>query len=102
MRPAKTSTRSTYVSERAAAEEVAAERFVMVVIEQIRNVCAGCDVAGEPIAAVQIEDAVARNRTTIHPRQPRERIHPSVPHRAADASPLVRHPDAELMARSIR
>ena len=59
-------TTSRYVSERAATQEVAAERFVMVVIE-IRNIDAGCDVTSEPIAAVEIEDAVARIRTDIRP-----------------------------------
>ena len=68
------------MSERAATQEVAAERFVMVVIEQIRNIGAGGDVTIEPIAAVEIEDAVGRNRTDIHPREPGEAIHPAVPH----------------------
>ena len=89
------------MSERATTQEVAAERFVMVVIEQIRNIGAGCDVTGEPIAAVKIEDAVARNRTDIRPSEPGEPIHPAVPHRAADPIPLVRRPRAELMARSV-
>ena len=89
------------MSERAAAEEVAAERFVMVVMERIRNVCAGCDVASKPIAAVQIEDARS-SEPGHHTSPPETRTHPPlVPHRAADASPLV-HPDAELMAQSIR
>jgi hypothetical protein len=74
------------VSERAATQEVAAERFVMVVIEQIRNIGPGCDVAGEPIAAVEIDDAVARNRTGIHPRQPGEPVHPAVPQREEDGA----------------
>jgi hypothetical protein len=89
------------VSERAATEEVAAERFVMRVIEQIGNIGAGCDVSGEPIAAVEIEDSLARNRTGIHARQPGEPIHPAVPHRTADPIPLVRDPDAELMSRGV-
>ncbi len=89
------------MSERAATQEVTAERFVMVVIEQIRNIGAGGDVTREPIAAVEIEDAVARNRTDIRPREPGEPVHPAVPHRAADPIPLVGHCDAELMARSV-
>ena len=67
------------MSERAATKKVATERFVMHIIEQICNIGAGCDVSSEPVAAVEIEDSVARNRTSIHPRQPRERIHPAVP-----------------------
>ena len=62
------------MSERAATQEVAAEGFVMVVVEQIRNIGAGCDVTGEPIAAVEIEDAVARNGTDICPREPGEMV----------------------------
>ena len=89
------------MSERAAAEDVAAERFVMVVIEQIRNVGAGCDVPGEAIAAVKIEDALSRNRTVVRPRQPGEPIHPAVPQGAGDPIPLVPRPRAELMARSV-
>ena len=89
------------MSERAAAEDVAAERFVMVVIEQIRNVGAGCEVSGEPIAAVEIEDAIPWNRSDIYPCQPSERIHPAVPQCAAKAIPRVRHPGAELMDRGV-
>ena len=59
--------RVRHVPERAAAEEVAAERFVMIVIEQIGDVGADCHVAGERVAAVEIEDAVARHRTPYIP-----------------------------------
>ena len=86
------------MSQRAATEEVAAERLVVTVVEQIRYVGAGCDVARDPIAGVDIEDAVARNRTGIRPREPGEPVHPAVPQRAADRIPVVRHPGAELMA----
>ena len=39
------------MSERAATQEVAAERFVMVVIEQIRDIGAGCDVTSPSTSA---------------------------------------------------
>ena len=74
------------MSERAATQEVAAERFVMVVIE-IRNIDAGCDVTSEPIAAVEIEDAVARIPDRHTSPEPAEPIHPAVPHQAADPVP---------------
>ena len=89
------------MSERAARQEVATERFVVVVIEQIRNIGANGDVTTQPITAVEIDDSVCRNRTGIHPRQPGKPIHPAVSQRAADPAPFVRRPDAELMARSV-
>ena len=86
------------MDKRPAAKEVAAERFIVVVIEQVRNVGANRDVLRERVAAVEIEDAIARNWTGVDPRQPLERIHPAVLQRAAEPTPRVRRPDAELMA----
>src|SRR6185369_13813721 len=90
-----------YVSERAATQKVAAKRFVVIFLEQIRNIGTDGDVTTQPIAPVEIDDSVCRNRTGIHPRQPRKPMHPAVPQRAADPTPFVRRPDAELVARSV-
>jgi hypothetical protein len=67
------------MDECAAAEEVGAERFIVVFVEQVRHVSARGDVLSESIAAVEIEDAIAGDRADIYPRQPLERIHPAVP-----------------------
>ena len=90
------------MQQRAAAEEVGAEGFVMLVVEQVGNVGAGCDVLNELVAAVEIEDAIPRNRARIYTRKPLERIHPAVPQGAANPIPRVRRPGAELMAWSVR
>ena len=85
------------MDKRAAAQEVAAECLIVNVIQQVCHVDAPCDVLRERIAAVEIEDAIARNLTDINPRSPRERIHPAVPPCAASPTPRVRRPGAELM-----
>jgi hypothetical protein len=89
------------MDKRPAAKQVAAERFIVVVIEQVRNVGAYHGVLREPIAAVEIKDAIARNGTDINPRQPLERIHPAVLQCAAEPTARVRRPSAELMARGV-
>src|SRR5262245_25333986 len=89
------------MDKRAAAKEVAAECLIVNVIEQVCYVDAPCDMLGESIAAVEIEDAIARNLTHINPRPPLKRIHPAVPPFAAKQAPRVRRPGAELMARSV-
>jgi len=80
------------VNQRAAAEEVAAERLIVVVIEQVRDIGADRDVFREPIGAVHIENAVARNRSHVNPCLPGKRIPPigtAVNRRpAADRTPL--------------
>ena len=90
------------MDERAAAKEVTAEPFIVVVIEQVRNVGADGHVLRELVAAVEIEDAIARDWPGICARPPLERIHPAVPQSAAQPIPRVRRPGAELMARSVR
>src|SRR5262245_2644352 len=89
------------MDKRAATQEVAAECLIVNVIEQVGYIDAPCEVLGESIAAIEIEDAIARNLTDINPRPPRERFHPAVPPFAVKPTPRVRCSDAELMARSV-
>ena len=85
------------MGKRTAAKEVGAERFVMVFVEQVGNVGPGCDMLGKLIAAVEIDNAVARNRADIYSRQPRKRIDPPVPQRAVTSASRVGRSGAELM-----
>ena len=89
------------MSERAAAEDIAPERFIVIVIEDVRYVGADGDVLCDLRAAVQIDNAIRRNPSPIYPRQPLERVHPPVPQGAADPTPLVRRSGAELMGRCV-
>ena len=67
------------MSQGAATEKVAAERFIVVIVEQIRKIGPGGDVCRQLVPAVEIEDTVAPDLSNIDPRQPLERIHPAVP-----------------------
>ena len=89
------------MSQCAAAEEVAAERFIVVIVEWIRKIGPGGDVSRQLVTAVEIEDTVARNLSNIDPRKPLERIHPAVPQGAGKLTLRVRRPGAELMDRRV-
>jgi hypothetical protein len=53
------------MSQGAATEEIAAERLIMVAVEQVRSIDAGGDLFRQPVARVEVDDTVARNLRTL-------------------------------------
>lgn len=49
------------MSQCAATDEIAAEGFIMVAVEQVRNIGTGCDVSRQSVTPVQVENTIARN-----------------------------------------
>src|SRR5678815_4559138 len=79
-----------HVHEGTPAQQITAERLVMIVVEGIGHVGADADAGRHSVAAVEIQHAVVGHRAGIRAGEPVECAHPPEARGAEDAIAVVR------------